>query len=226
LFVETAHTLGKPLVMRMNLNQQADGVGWVGMRNLMQSLPPLVDCGVHYVDMMCLATRSRPIRVQAIGARLSSEIASDVYNYGQLQVIFEDGSIGWYEAGWGPMMSETAYSVKDIVGPRGAVSMVAGAADSSSDIEGHTSVNSIRVHHADLDSEGKFVRRDEVLSTDAELDHDALCALEQKLLLDAIVNDGDLSQHLHDALDSLRIVLAADESVRTGRAIDMRSAGA
>jgi len=27
-------------------------------------------------------------------------------------VVFADGSIGWYEAGWGPMMSEVAFFVK------------------------------------------------------------------------------------------------------------------
>ena len=38
---------------------------------------------------------------------------------------FDDGSVGWYEAGWGPMMSETAFFVKDVVGPKGCVSIVA-----------------------------------------------------------------------------------------------------
>jgi hypothetical protein len=28
-----------------------------------------------------------------------------------------------YEAGWGPMMSETAFFVKDVIGPPGAVSI-------------------------------------------------------------------------------------------------------
>ena len=83
------------------------------------SLSPIVDCGVHYVDIMCQMTRARPIRVHAIGARLTGEISAAMYNYGQLQVMFDDGSVGWYEAGWGPMMSETAYFVKDVIGPQG-----------------------------------------------------------------------------------------------------------
>ena len=123
-FVDIARKLGKPLVMRMNLNQQSAGAEWETHKRLMDALPPIVDCGVHYVDMMCLMTRSRPIRVQAIGARLSDEIRPGMYNYGQLQVVFEDGSVGWYEAGWGPMMSETAFFVKDVIGPKGSVSIV------------------------------------------------------------------------------------------------------
>jgi predicted dehydrogenase len=222
LFIERARMLGKPLVMRMNLNQQADGARWRGMQNLMRSLSPLVDCGVHYVDMMAVATGARPVHVHAIGARLSEAIAGHVHNYGQLQVTFDDGSVGWYEAGWGPMMSETAYSVKDIVGPRGAVSMVAGPAQGSADVSGHTSVSNIRVHHGGLDGQGRFERVDELLSPIADLGHDALCALEQQVLLDAIRHDGDLSVHLQQAVDSLRVVLAAEESIRTGQVVSLQ----
>ena len=89
----------------------------------MQTTSPIVDCGVHYVDVMCQVTDAAPVRVHGMGLRLSDEIAPDMYNYGQFQVIFDDGSVGWYEAGWGPMISETAYFVKDIISPRGAVSI-------------------------------------------------------------------------------------------------------
>lgn len=108
-FVEVAQSMGKPLVMRMNLNQQSHGVMWDVHRNLMKSLSPIVDCGVHYIDVMCQMTRSKPVWVSAIGARMTEDIPDGNYNYGQLQIRFEDGSVGWYEAGWGPMMSETAF---------------------------------------------------------------------------------------------------------------------
>jgi predicted dehydrogenase len=91
----------------------------------MRSTSPIVDCGVHYVDIMCQITRARPVAVHAVGARLTGEIASAMYNYGHLHIMFDDGSIGWYEAGWGPMMSETAHFVKDMIGPNGSVSIVA-----------------------------------------------------------------------------------------------------
>ena len=101
-FVEIGHTLGKPLVMRMNLNQQSSGAQWQVHKQLMKSISPIVDCGVHYVDVMCQVTGAKPVRVHAIGVRLTEEVAPDMYNYGQLQVTFDDGSVGWYEAGWGP----------------------------------------------------------------------------------------------------------------------------
>ncbi len=124
-FIELAQQLGKPLVMRMNLNQQSHGYMWTVHRNLMKSLSPIVDCGVHYIDVMCQMVRSKPVQVSAIGARLTEEIPAGNYNYGQYKIRFEDGSVGWYEAGWGPMISETAFFVKDVIGPRGCVSIVA-----------------------------------------------------------------------------------------------------
>jgi predicted dehydrogenase len=84
-FVELSKGLGKPLVMRMNLNQQSKGEMWNVHRNLMKSLSPIVDCGVHYIDVMCQMTGSKPIQVSAIGAKLTEEIPKGNYNYGQLQ---------------------------------------------------------------------------------------------------------------------------------------------
>ena len=162
-FVELSHELGKPLVMRMNLNQQSHGIMWDVHRNLMKSLSPIVDCGVHYIDVMCQMTRSKPLQVTAIGARLTNDIAETNYNYGQLQIRFEDGSVGWYEAGWGPMMSETAFFIKDVIGPKGCVSIVAkeaGGAGKSDNVDAHTKTESLRFHHADIDANNQFIKQD------------------------------------------------------------------
>lgn len=218
-FVEAARNLGKPLVMRMNLNQQSSGEHWYTHKQLMNSMSPIVDCGVHYVDIMCLMTQSRPISVSAIGARLTDEIDAKMYNYGQLQVRFKDGSVGWYEAGWGPMMSETAVFIKDVIGPKGAVSIMDQDKGESQDIGGHTKTNSLKLHFSELDHNGRFVKKNELLPTGDEPDHDGLCLLEQEYLLKAIRKDLDLSDHLNDAINSLKIVLAADESVRTGKTV-------
>ena len=223
-FTELAQTLGKPLVMRMNLNQQSSGREWETHKQLMNSMSPIVDCGVHYVDVMCQMTRCKPVRVQAIGARVSDEIDTAMYNYGQLQVIFEDGSVGWYEAGWGPMMSETAFFVKDVIGPKGCVSIMdpqkKGGSDSA-DIDGHTKTNSLLLHHAERNPDGSYRRPDQVIDTSDEPDHQELCNREQAYFLKAISEDLDLTDHLEDAINSLRIVLAADESVRTGQVVSL-----
>ncbi|MFZ9187733.1 MAG: Gfo/Idh/MocA family protein [Algoriphagus sp.] len=221
-FIEEAQKLGKPLVMRMNLNQQSQGYMWEVHRNLMKTLSPIVDCGVHYIDVMCQMTRSKPVWVSAIGARLSEEVAEDNYNYGHLQIRFEDGSVGWYEAGWGPMISETAFFIKDVMGPKGAVSIVAktaGAAGHSDQIEAHTKTESILVHHADLNEKQLFAKKDEWIDLTDEPNHQELCNREQLYFLQAIRNDLDLTDHLEDALNSLKIAFACDESVKTGKGV-------
>lgn len=223
-FIEISRELGKPLVMRMNLNQQSSGETWKTHKNLMSTISPIVDCGVHYVDVMCQMTRSRPVRVSGIGARLSDDLPEGMVNYGQLQVTFEDGSVGWYEAGWGPMMSETAFFVKDVVGPKGCVSIVAENASTvgkSATVDAHTKTESLRVHYSDLDQDQAFSKQDEIIRLDDEPDHDELCAREQTFFLKAIQEDINLTNHLGDAVNSLRIVLAADESFRTGKTIEL-----
>jgi predicted dehydrogenase len=221
-FIDIAQQLGKPLVMRMNLNQQSHGYMWNVHRNLMKSLSPIVDCGVHYIDVMCQMVRSKPIAVTAIGARLTEDIPEGNYNYGQLQIRFQDGSVGWYEAGWGPMISETAFFVKDVIGPKGCVSIVAkdaGGKGKSDSVESHTKTESLKWHHADIDANNAFTRPDEWIDLTDEPDHQELCNREQAFFLKAIQENIDLTDHVEDAVNSLRIAFACDESVRTGNVV-------
>jgi len=223
-FIQLGQTMGKPLVMRMNLNQQSHGNMWNVHRNLMKSLSPIVDCGVHYIDVMCQMTSVKPLQVSAIGARLTDEIPDDNYNYGQLQIRFEDGSVGWYEAGWGPMISQTAFFVKDVIGPKGSVSIVAKEASKegkSDSVASHTKTESLRVHLAEIDKEGQFLAEDTWIDLQDEPDHQELCNREQQFFLRAIAEDLDLTKSNLDAVNSLRIALACDESVKTGKIITL-----
>jgi hypothetical protein len=114
------------------------------------------------------------------------------------------------------MMSETAFFVKDVIGPKGSVSIVmaetAGAAKSD-DINAHTKTNQILWHHTDMS------KPDELIDVSDEPDHNALCEREQRYLLKAIDEDIDLTDHMNDAVKSLKIVIAADESIHTGQVV-------
>ncbi|AUR36802.1 putative oxidoreductase [Phaeobacter piscinae] len=215
--IAEARDLGPPYVFRMNLNQQSDGPTWDTHKALMQTTSPIVDCGVHYVDVMCQITDATPQRVHGIGLRLSDEIAEDMYNYGQFQVSFSDGSVGWYEAGWGPMMSETAYFVKDVISPNGYVSITETDKGGSDDVDGHTAVGSLIVHRS---AQGIPDRQ---IDLPDEPDHDALCAAEQAHMLRVIADDLDMERHMQDAVASLAICLAADQSIRSGAPVDLTS---
>ncbi len=211
--IEEARALGGPYVFRLNLNQQSSGPTWEVHKALMQTTPPIVDCGVHYVDVMCQITDAQPVEVRGMGLRLSDEIAPDMYNYGHFQVLFQDGSLGWYEAGWGPMMSDTAFFVKDVVSPNGAVSIRMPESAKSDDIDTHTKTSLLRVH--------RVGRGDEDLSMADEPGHQELCDREAAYVARAINDNIDLTRHMNDAVQSLAICLAADESVRSGRPVKL-----
>ncbi|MGI9355319.1 MAG: Gfo/Idh/MocA family protein [Rhizobiaceae bacterium] len=228
-FIEVGKTLGKPLAMRLNLNQQSSGDAYDWHKNLIDSLIPIVDCGVHYVDVMCQVTGAKPVRVHGIGAKLWDD--ADKQNYGHLHVTFDDGSVGWYEAGWGPMMSEVAFFVKDMVGPKGCVSIIvpqdgqneaqADKVSDSADIDQHTKTNALKIHHAAVDENRNFTKPDEILRMDEEPGHQELCDREQEYFLKAIRENLDLSESMDAAVNSLRIVLAAEESIEKGEAVHL-----
>ena len=211
--IHESRNLGGPYVFRLNLNQQSSGPTWDVHKALMKTTPPIVDCGVHYVDVMLQITDAAPVEVRGMGLRLSEEISADMYNYGHFQVLFDDGSLGWYEAGWGPMMSDTAFFVKDVVSPNGTVSIRMPESARSDDIDTHTKTSTLRVHRAGIGHED--------LSMADEPGHQDLCDREQDYVARAIQEDIDLNRHMLDAVRSLAICLAADESVRSGETVKL-----
>jgi hypothetical protein len=106
------------------------------------------------------------------------------------------------------MMSDTAFFVKDVVSPNGAVSIRMPDTARSDDHDTHTKTSALRIHRIgqpDLD-----------LNMADEPGHQALCDREQAFVARAISENLDLTRHLQDAVRSLAVCLAADESVRTG----------
>lgn len=212
--IADARAMGPPYVFRLNLNQRSTGPAWDIHKALMQSTPPIVDCGVHYVDVMCQITDAAPVEVRGMGLRLSDEIAPDMYNYGHFQVLFADGSVGWYEAGWGPMMSETAHFVKDVISPGGAVSLRAPMGIGSADVEGHTAAD-----HLITAPTGAAETLRQFPDSPG---HQALCDAQARAMADAITNKTDMTRHIADALRSVAVCLAADESVRSGHPVRLK----
>jgi hypothetical protein len=83
----------------------------------------------------------------------------------------------------------------------------------SDDINAHTKTNQILWHHTDMS------KPDERIDMTDEPDHEELCKREQEYLLKAIDEDIDLTDHMNDGVKSLRIVMAADESVKSGNVV-------
>ncbi len=77
------------------------------------------------------------------------------------------------------------------------------------------------VHHAQLDKDNAFVQKDELINLKDEPDHQELCNREQRYFLQAIREGIDLTDHLEDAVNSLRIAFACDASVKTGEVVKL-----
>jgi hypothetical protein len=70
-----------------------------------------------------------------------------------------------------------------------------------------------------LDQQDEFTRPDEYLDLKDEPGHQELCNWEQVFFLKAIREDLDLTAATEDAVNSLKIAFACDESVKTGQVV-------
>jgi hypothetical protein len=110
------------------------------------------------------------------------------------------------------MMSRTAYFIKDVIGPKGSVSIDKDPTVDPSDVSKHGVVGAIIRHFSDTDAEGRPAKKDEIIRIENEPDHKEICRLEQEFLYRAIKEDLDLTDRMTDAVASLKIGLAAVEA--------------
>lgn len=69
--------------------------------------------------------------------------------------------------------------------------------------------------------EDKFCKPDTWIDLADEPDHQELCNREQRYFLKAIIEDLDLNAPTADAINSLKIAFACDESVKTGQIVQL-----
>lgn len=112
--------IGKPIVMRMVQNHHT--MDWSRYLNLICETSPLIDCGVHYVDVMRWFTGEEISSVSGIGQRIDADVPEDKYNYALMTVKLSGGSVGYYEAGWGNTVA--ADNLKEFVGPKGRIKII------------------------------------------------------------------------------------------------------
>lgn len=112
--------LGKPILMRMTQNHHT--MEWDRYRRLIEETSPIIDCGVHYLDVMQWFTEANIVDVKGIGMRTEEDLPEGKYNYEMVTVKLSDGSMGFYEAGWTKTISSN--NMKEFVGPKGSIRIV------------------------------------------------------------------------------------------------------
>lgn len=112
--------IGKPIIMRMTQNHHT--MEWERYRKLIEETSPIVDCGVHYFDVMRWFTGAEIVNVSGIGMRTEDDLPANKNNYEMVTVTLSDGSIGFYEAGWTKTI--TSNNMKEFVGPKGCIRLI------------------------------------------------------------------------------------------------------
>ncbi len=112
--------IGRPIVFRMVQNHHT--MDWGKYLAILKETSPLLDCGVHYVDVTQWFTGARVQRVTASGSRTEESVPEDSFNYGFMTLELDDGSVGYYEAGWSNTFSSD--NLKEFVGPEGSIRII------------------------------------------------------------------------------------------------------
>lgn len=112
--------IGKPIAFRMVQNHHT--MDWEKYKRMLGEASPLLDCGVHYVDIIKWFTGSEVKKIAASGARTEPDLPEGSFNYGLMMMELEDGSVGYYEAGWSNTLS--ADNLKEFSGPRGSIRII------------------------------------------------------------------------------------------------------
>ena len=107
--------VGKLQLMRMVQNHHA--MDWPRYKRLLEDCSPIVDCGVHYLDVMQWFTGARIAEVRGMSCRLDPDAPRD--NYGIIEARLSDGCVGIYEAGWSRNLA--AENRKEFIGDRGRI---------------------------------------------------------------------------------------------------------
>lgn len=111
--------IGSPIVMRMTQNHHT--INWTKYKNLINDTSPIIDCGVHYVDIMQWFTGAKITEITGIGQKTEDDIPAGKYNYGHITLKLSDGSCAFYESAWGNTFASE--NIKEFVGPKGRITI-------------------------------------------------------------------------------------------------------
>ncbi len=112
--------IGKPIIMRMVQNHHT--MNNDRYKRLIEETSPILDCGVHYIDVMQWFTDEEITEINGIGLNTSPDLSADKHNYGMITCKLSGGSIAYYEAGWSNTMA--AADLKEFVGPKGRLKII------------------------------------------------------------------------------------------------------
>lgn len=184
-FVELANALGHPLAVKMTTNQHSTGAEWEIHKSILNAgLSPLVDAGIHYVDVMNQLTSAKISHIKAVGKKTMAGMV--IENETNMTLSYSDGSTLYFESGFGPNIDPDDIPVKRAHGPKGFVEITT---------ENRVIHNGVEYPFSE-EEQGKTILN------------------QQKHFLKVIKEDIDLEDHWHAATSSLNTVFEAEEIMK------------
>ena len=174
-------------------------------RSLLQDCPPIVDCGVHYIDVIRWFTGLSITSISGVGTAVHT--APPIYDHGILTMTLSNGASAFYEAGWSKSIA--AENLKEFIGTRGRIRIVLKENRSADREEGDL----LQLYCADdgvyhtLNIPSKYKNMWAQLLT----------------LIQMIETDGEGSPTLDEAYEAFCIALLGDKAIRENRALSVPS---
>ena len=174
---------------------------------LLEDCSPIVDCGVHYVDVIRWFTGLEIADISGMGGIVSKDVPENTYDYGMIIMKLEGGCTAYYEAGWTD--TTASENLKEFVGTDGRIKIILSDYRTQNKEEGdlieyydkrtetYTSIN-IKCKYKDMYAQ--------------------FCAL-----IDMIENDTEGFPSLDDAMTAFRVVMRCDEYIRSNLQIDQKT---
>ncbi len=107
--------IGKMRLIHFVQNHHA--VEWDRYKRLLQDCPPVLDCGVHYLDVIQWMSEEKIVEIDGWSCKLDEESPCD--NYGVAQMTLSGGCKGFYESGWSKNLK--AHNCKEFIGEKGYI---------------------------------------------------------------------------------------------------------
>ena len=196
------NVIGKPLIMRMCQNHHI--MDWQKYGSLMKDASPLVDCGVHYFDVAQWFSEAEITKTTGISSTLDAQTPKNSYNYTLASLELSDGSIAYYEVGWGNTVA--AENKKEFIGPKGRLTLTEKSYRHSCQEEGdlieHFDYPTNTYHTYNINCKRR--------PTGDQLQH----------LIDMIEKDVEPIPTYNEIYKSFRSVLKLDEKLRNKTAIN------
>lgn len=192
--------IGELKVMRVVQNHHA--LNWNRYSRLLDKTSPIIDCGIHYIDLAQWLSGHRIVQLSGCGTILDSDVHS--YNYGMLTMTLDNGAVAYFEAGWSKSIS--GCNIKEFVGTKGHIKLTMGADRPVQHEEGDLiewyETETGEYHMINMRREAVKDMRNQFL-----------------YLIRMIEEDVPADPSLEDIISSMNAAYAGDRAIREGRTI-------